>query len=129
VARKCKRREAGLVHRYCELLAQFAYQGVFRPLALLDLAAGKFPEAGHGFALRSFRDQHTAVRIDERAGSDKSQFDAHNPRPRGVPVKHSSMQSKWVAQQGVSSTSCEKVIDASCGCSLSSVDFGRGDND
>ncbi len=79
---KGKRRETSLAHRYREFLAQFPYQGIFRSLAILDFAAGEFPETGHRLALRSLRDQDAAVGVDERAGGDKNKFDAHSPRPR-----------------------------------------------
>jgi hypothetical protein len=72
-----------LVHRYRELLAQFAYQGVFRPLAILDLAAGKFPEAGQRLALRSFREQHAAVGIDQRASRNEDDGESQGTGPRG----------------------------------------------
>ena len=75
VARKGKRRETSLAHRYREFLAQFPYQGIFRSLAILDFAAGEFPETGHRLALRSLRDQHAAVGVDERASRNEDDLE------------------------------------------------------
>ena len=44
-----------------------------------DLAAGKLPQARHRLAVRTLRDQHAAVGIDEGAGGDKNGFRAHGP--------------------------------------------------
>jgi hypothetical protein len=76
VTRKGKRRETGLAHGYCELLAQFAYQGIFRPLAILDFAAGKFPESGHRLAWGPLCNQHAAIRIDERASRNQDDLES-----------------------------------------------------
>ncbi len=75
VARKSKWRQARLTHCYRELLAEFSYQGIFRPLAILDLAAWEFPETGHRLALRSLRNQHAAICIDERASGNEDDLE------------------------------------------------------
>jgi hypothetical protein len=46
----------------------------FRPFAGLQLAAGKFPQAGQRLAFRPLCDQHAAVGIDQRAGDDEEEF-------------------------------------------------------
>src|SRR5262249_35635083 len=61
-----------------ELLLQFPDQGLLGPLARLDLAAGKFPEARHRLAGRALRDQHARVRIDESASGDEDELHAHD---------------------------------------------------
>src|SRR5215216_5010266 len=43
MAREGERGEAGFPHRDAQFLAKLAHQRVLRALALLDLAAGKFP--------------------------------------------------------------------------------------
>ena len=48
----------------------------FRPLAGLDLAAGKFPQARHRLAFRPLRDQHALVGVDQRAGDHEGEFDS-----------------------------------------------------
>ena len=53
--------------------------GVF---ALLDLAAGKFPQAGHGLALRPLGDQHALVGVDQRAGGDEQERRHRELRPQ-----------------------------------------------
>ena len=57
-----------------ELLAQFADQRVLRPLAGVDLAAGKLPQALELLALRPLRDQHAAVDVDQRRRDDQEQL-------------------------------------------------------
>ena len=59
---------------------QFADQRLLRPLAGLDLAAGKFPQARERLAFRALRDQHALVGIDQRAGDDEGELDvSHAP--------------------------------------------------
>ena len=82
VARKGKWRETGLTYCYRKLFAQFPDQGVFRSLTIFHLAAGKFPETGHWLALRSLRDQHASVRIDERASRNEDDL-----RDQGTPYE------------------------------------------
>src|SRR5262249_16380121 len=62
-----------------QLLLQLPDQGLLRPLARLDLAAGKFPQARHRLAPRAPRDQHAGVRIDESASGDEDEVHAHDP--------------------------------------------------
>ncbi len=73
-ARECQRRETGLFDLNPQFLVQFPDQRRFRPFAVLDLAARKLPKAFQRFSLRALRDQHPAIRIDERNGDDKQKF-------------------------------------------------------
>jgi len=51
-----------------ELLVKLAHKGGLGTLVLLDLAAGKFPQAGHGAAGRPLLKKDAAVPADERRG-------------------------------------------------------------
>ena len=77
MARKGQRREALFLDGDSQLLIQFADQSRLRPFARLDLAARKFPQARHRFSVGALRQQHASVGIDQRAGGDKNEFDAH----------------------------------------------------
>jgi hypothetical protein len=79
VARKCQRGKTRFLHDNTEFLLQFPDQRLFRPLASLDLAAGKLPKPRHGFAGRPLGEEHAAVGIDKGAGGDKNEFEAHWP--------------------------------------------------
>ena len=68
VAGKGQRRETGFADADADFLVQFADQRLLRPLAGLDLAAGKFPQPRQRLALRPLRDQHALVGVDQRAG-------------------------------------------------------------
>src|SRR6185312_1251071 len=68
-------RKARLAYGDAELLMQLADQRLLRPLAGLDLAAGKFPQARHGLARRALRDQYALVGIDKRAGNYKCELE------------------------------------------------------
>ena len=68
-----QRRETAPLDVDAELFAQFARESGFRGLALLDLAAGKLPQARHGLALGTSREQHAAVAIDKSDGRDQDQ--------------------------------------------------------
>src|SRR5208337_4833347 len=57
-----------------EFLVQFTDQGLFRPLVHFDLAAGKLPKPRKRLALRTLCDQHAAIRVDERGGSNEQKF-------------------------------------------------------
>ena len=59
-----------------EFLMTLADQRRLRGLNRLDLAAGKLPEAGHGFAVRSARQQHPSGRLDQR-DRDHQHHSAH----------------------------------------------------
>jgi hypothetical protein len=65
--------QARFGNRDGELLAQLADDRVLRRLALLDFAAGEFPQAGHGLAVRPLGDEDALVGIDQRAGGDQQQ--------------------------------------------------------
>jgi SAM-dependent methyltransferase len=67
-------REAGFLHGDPELLVQLADQRRFRPFAGLQLAAGKFPQAGQRLAFRPLCNQHAAVGINQSAGDDENHF-------------------------------------------------------
>ena len=82
VAGEGERREARFVDDDPQLFPEFPHQGVLGPLPRLDLAAGKFPQAGHRPACRPLRDQHAAVRIHEGASGDEDEFDAHEVTDR-----------------------------------------------
>ena len=60
--------ETRSLHDDAEFLGEFADQRLLRALAGVDLAAGKFPEAGQRLALGALRDQHPSVGVDEGAG-------------------------------------------------------------
>jgi hypothetical protein len=61
---------AGVRNADPKLFGEFAPQGGFGGFVWLDLAAGKLPEAGHGFAGRALGEEDIALRIEERAGRD-----------------------------------------------------------
>jgi len=48
-----------------ELLPELADERGFGPLALLNLAAGKFPKPGHVPALGALLEEHASVRADQ----------------------------------------------------------------
>jgi pilus assembly protein Flp/PilA len=53
-----------------ELFDELAGERVLRPLPRFDLAAGKFPEAGHGAAGRAALEQNPPLRVDQGRGDD-----------------------------------------------------------
>ena len=73
-----ERGEAGLLDGDPDFLGELADERRFRPLARLDLAAGKFPQAGERLALRPLRDQDASVDIDQGDGDDEDEA-GHNP--------------------------------------------------
>src|SRR5271166_5871824 len=73
VAREGERGEAGRPDLDAELLAEFADKRVLRPLARIDLAAGKLPQALERLALGPLRDQHPPVDVDEGGRDDYEQ--------------------------------------------------------
>ena len=68
-----KRPHAGDAGVYAKLLAKFARQRLLGPLAGVDLAAGKLPQARELLARRALREQHAAVRVDERGRDDEQE--------------------------------------------------------
>lgn len=66
-----ERREAGDPGADAELLVELADQRFLRRLAGLDLAAGKFPEAGELLAGGALGEQDAAVGVEKRAGGDE----------------------------------------------------------
>ena len=75
---------------------------VFGPLAGLDLAAGKLPQAGHRLAGGPLCDQHAAVGIDQGAGGDQDEFTLSvlASRDQATPVKDRSTRlSRWQANR------------------------------
>ena len=58
-----------------EFFVQLTDQRGLRPLAGLELAAGKFPQPRKRLALGPLRDQDAVVRIDQRAGDDEGELD------------------------------------------------------
>ncbi len=76
-----QRRETLFVDDDAQFLLEFADERIFRPLARLDLAAGKLPQSSHRFSWRTLRDQHAAIGIDEGAGRNEENF-AQQPAPR-----------------------------------------------
>ena len=60
------RREGGRVDLDAQLLAQLADQSGLGQLALLDLAAGKFPQARHRPIRRALLQQDPARLVDQR---------------------------------------------------------------
>ena len=81
-----ERREAGLADDDSQFLLQLPDQALFRTLMRLDLAAGKFPQAGHRPARRALSDQHAPIGIDESTCSDEDEFDAQDPASQGWQV-------------------------------------------
>src|SRR5258707_8916887 len=75
VAGKGERRQTWLADGDADLLMQLADQRLFRPLARLDLAAGKFPQPRERLALRALREQHAPVGVHQRAGNHEGEFD------------------------------------------------------
>ena len=73
VAREGERREAGRLDHDAELFAELADQRLLRPFAGVDLAARKLPQALERLALRPLRQQHPAVRVDQRRRDDEDQ--------------------------------------------------------
>ena len=74
VAGEGQRRQARGVDLDAEFLAQFPDQRVLGPLAGLQLAAGKLPEARELFAFGTLGDQHAIVGVDERDGEGARKF-------------------------------------------------------
>ena len=70
MAREGQRREAGLLHRDPELLAQLADQRLLRSLARLDLAAGKLPQACELLSFGPLGQKDAVVRVDQGDGND-----------------------------------------------------------
>ena len=66
IRRERERGEAGLRHVDSKFLSEFPDEGDFRSFAILDLAARKLPEAGHGLAKRTLRQKDPPVDINER---------------------------------------------------------------
>jgi hypothetical protein len=79
MARKRQGREARHVHHNSEFLLELPDQRLLRSLALLDLAAGKFPKTRHGFADGTLRNQNPAIRVDESASGDEDEIQASKP--------------------------------------------------
>ena len=79
VACEGQRRQARLPHDNAKLLLQLADQRLFGTLAGLDLASGKLLYARHRLAGRTLGEQHAAVGIDQGAGGNQNEFDAHGP--------------------------------------------------
>ena len=77
MTREREGREAGFIDGNSQFLLQLTYQRLFRPFAVLDLAARKLPQAFHRLARGASGDEHASVRINERAGRDKNEF-AHS---------------------------------------------------
>ena len=74
-----QRRQTRLPHDNAEFLVQLPDQRLFGTLAGLDLASGKLPQARHRLAGRTLGEQHAAVGIDQGAGGNQDEFDAHGP--------------------------------------------------
>jgi hypothetical protein len=72
VACEGERCEARLADSDAELFPEFTDERVFWALARLDLAAGKFPQAGHRTPCRPLCDEHAAVHVDKRTGSNQN---------------------------------------------------------
>ena len=53
--------------------------GIVRPLAGLELAAGKLPEAGQRLAFGALRDQDALVGVNQRARHHQCQFEIGHP--------------------------------------------------
>ena len=77
VTRESERRQTRLLHVDAKFLLQFPDQGLLGTFARLDLAAGEFPQAGPRLACGPLGEQHAAVRVDQGAGGNKNEFDAH----------------------------------------------------
>ena len=71
VARESQRCEALLLDDDSQFLLQLADQALLRTFAGFDLPARKLPQPCHRLALRALRDQHPAIRVDERGGGDQ----------------------------------------------------------
>jgi len=69
-----ERRETVFLHADAQFFVQLADEGLFGTLARFDLAAGKFPQTGHRFALGALREQHAAIGVDEGASRDEDEF-------------------------------------------------------
>jgi hypothetical protein len=81
MAREGERRQTRLRDFDPELLAQFADERIFRRLARLHFAAGKFPKPGERLAFRPLGQQHASIGVDKRAGH-------HQHDPPSGPVSH-----------------------------------------
>ena len=82
VACESERRETVLADVDSQFLLELADQCLLRPLAVLDLAAGKLPQARHRLTFWPLCDEHAAIGIDEGAGGNQQDFGAHSPSPR-----------------------------------------------
>ena len=78
MARESQRCETLLPDNDSQFLFQLTNQTLFRSFTRLDLAAGKFPQARHRSPGGTLRDQHALVSIDESAGGDENDLDAHD---------------------------------------------------
>src|SRR5207253_1824404 len=94
-----QRRQARLSDDNAKFLFQLPDQRFLGPFARLDLASGELPQARHRFAGGPLGEQHAAVGIDEGAGGNKNEFDAHWPRlelrqltVKSVSTKYDTMQ-------------------------------------
>jgi hypothetical protein len=81
MAREGQGSETGLADDYSQFLVQFPDECFFRPLAALDLAAGKFPKPGHRLAFGPLRDEHAAVGVDEGTRGNENDLGGHDLRP------------------------------------------------
>src|SRR6266702_6768527 len=75
VARKGQRRQTWLGDGDAELLVELADQALLRPLAGLELAARKLPEAGQRLAFGALRDQNALVGVYKRAGHHQCELE------------------------------------------------------
>jgi hypothetical protein len=78
VAHKSQRCQASLLDGDSKFLFEFANERLLRRFAGLDLAAGKFPQAGHRSPFGALGKQNASITVDERTGGDENQFDAHS---------------------------------------------------
>ena len=76
MADKAQRREAAFRGVDGEFLAKLPDQCRFGCLASLDLAAGEFPQPGHGFVLGALCQKHPPVGIDQHDRADKNRRQA-----------------------------------------------------
>lgn len=52
-----------------QLFIELTDQSCFRRFTGIDLAAGKLPQARHGFSFGALGEQHPVVRIEKRNGA------------------------------------------------------------
>src|SRR5262245_38422072 len=81
VAGKGERREALRRDPDRELFLELADEGRIGCLARLNLAARKLPESRERPSRGTFGQQHTPVGVDQRAGNDKQNVQAHAYAP------------------------------------------------